>query len=656
MTHMDGKGMNILEENVKRLKELFPEIVTEGKVDFDTLRQVLGDYVEEDKEAYSFTWSGKGKALRHSQTPSTGTLRPAKKESKDWDTTQNLYIEGDNLEVLKLLQKSYFGRIKMIYIDPPYNTGKDFVYEDDFRDSIKNYKELTGQVDGAGRALSTNPETSGRYHRDWLNMMYPRLRLARNLLTEDGVIFISIDDVEQANLRVLCNEVFGEQNFIGTTVRASSPSQNVGKHMSIMHDYALVYLKDIDSSQGGWSVKKNNAGEFELRAKRLLSQGLTSDEIRTELRALTKYPRFYDFDHYVECDESGVHQHVSMGGVKSGNTETQILHPITKKAVNMPLGGWRYKEEELLRLVANNEVYFGDDDTVIPRRKLYLHDYLTQLPKGISFFDTQEDVQFLQDEGIPFDFPKPTRYLMYFCEMINDSSSIVLDFFSGSATTAHAVMQLNAEDGGKRKFIMVQLPEPTDKNSEAFKAGYSTISDIGKERIRRAGELVKKQAIKAWNEADIEQRQQMKNPDELDIGFKVFKLDSSNLIKWNPDRENIEASLLGYVDNLEPGRTEEDLLYEVMLKLGADLTWPIETHKVGTQTIYSVGFGALMVCLSDHITTEVADAMVRLKDEMKPETWKVVFKDSGFADDMAKTNIKETLKCAGLPEDAFTTL
>ncbi len=634
MTHMDGKGMNILEENIKRLKELFPEIVTEGKVDFDMLRQVLGDYVEEDKEAYSFTWSGKGRALRHSQTPSSGTLRPAKEESKDWDSTQNLYIEGDNLEVLKLLQKSYFGRIKMIYIDPPYNTGKDFVYEDDYRDSIKNYKKLTGQLDSEGKSVTTNPETSGRYHRDWLNMMYPRLRLAKNLLKDDGVIFISMDDNEVTNLRKLCDEVFGENNFITELVRKTKTmTGDEGSGVNLQHEYVMVYSKDV---------------------RKLFLLG--------ELKDFTNYSN-PDNDvngEWVTADPSA----------RSGGTTTSfpITNPITGQVDYPPIGRyWAFSEQTLKGYIESGRVKFRAEKT--SGRSFVFKRYKKDLssmnnPVDSLFFTSNEflnevgtrENKILFDGTIYFDYPKPEVLVRKLTQFGTDKDSIILDFFSGSATTAHAVMQINAEDGGNRKFIMVQLPEETDPKSEACQAGYHNICEIGKERIRRAGELVKKQALEAWNAAGMEQRQQMKNPDELDIGFKVFKLDSTNLIKWNPDRENLEASLLDYVDNLEPGRSEEDLLYEVMLKTGIDLSWPIETYDAKGKTIYSIGLGALMVCLSNQVSPQVAEEMVRLKAQLQPETWKVVFKDSGFADDMAKTNIKETLKNAGLADDAFTTL
>lgn len=638
MTHMDGKGMNILEENIKRLKELFPEIVTEGKVDFDTLRQVLGDYVEEDKEAYSFTWSGKGAALRHSQTPPTGTLRPAKEESKDWDTTRNLYLEGDNLEVLNILQRAFFGRIKLIYIDPPYNTGNDFVYKDDYRNSIQKYKEMTNQLDTSGRSTTTNPETSGRYHRDWLNMMYPRLRLARNLLTEDGSIFISIDDNEVHNLQKVCSEVFGEENYVGCITRATGTTtgQDAAKIGSSL-DYLLVFRKTDEFSLGGIALSEDDENRFRFEDEKgkysVLQLRKTGNADRREDRPNMYYP--------VESPDGKEVYPIGPGGYESR---------------------WRFGRDTYQQYCDENLVVWlpSRSGEILPYVKYYLDGRIKQVSNLWTDIDGNKkgslELKELLGKKV-FDNPKPIDMLLRILEVsgVRDSD-VILDFFSGSASTAHAVLKKNAEDNVKLRYIMVQFPEITSGSSEARIAGYTTISAIGKDRICRAGESVKKQAIEAWNAADMEQRQQIMNPDELDIGFKVFKLDSTNLIKWNPDRENLEASLLGYVDNLEPGRSEDDLLYEVMLKMGADLTWPVEVHKAGNQIIYSIGFGALMVCLSDRITTEVADAMVRLKEEMKPETWKVVFKDSGFADDMAKTNIKETLKCAGLPEDAFTTL
>lgn len=413
-----------------------------------------------------------------------------REESKNFDTTENLYIEGDNLEALKLLQKDYNNKIKMIYIDPPYNTERKFIYNDTFRNKRK--KECR--------------------HSGWLNMLYPRLKLARDLLSEDGVIFISIDDNEVNNLKKICDEIFGESNFIGETVRVSSSTQNISKYISIMHDYTLIYCKNKLDNNDDWKVPKNNVEEFERRARKLINSNLSSDEISKELRALVKYPRFYDFDHYYYCDEQGVFRTGPIGGVQSGNTTTEIIHPITKKPCKMPKGGWRYKESEIERLVNENKLYFGSDENIILQTKLYLHDYLMQIPKGINFFDTQSDVRFLYDIGIPFDFPKPIEYIIYLAKMIQDKEALILDFFSGSATTAHAVIKLNAEDGGNRKFIMVQLPEECTEKSEARKAGYENICEIGKERIRRAGDKI------------VEENKDKEGIENLDIGFKVIKI------------------------------------------------------------------------------------------------------------------------------------
>ena len=350
MEKLESTSLDITKDNIERIKEMFPNAVTEGKIDFETLRVLLGSEVDEKKERFQFTWPGKTDSIKLAQLPSSATLRPCKEKSKDWETTQNLYIEGDNLEVLKQLQKTYYGRIKMIQIDPPYNTGGDFVYEDDFKNTINKYKEQTAQNS------RSNPETSGRYHTDWLNMIYPRLVLARNLLSDDGVIMISIDDHEDNHLRNICDEIFGSNNFIAHTVRVSSPTQNMTKFISVMHDYTLIYCKNKDMIEGEWRVPKNNVDEFESRARKLYKQGLSEERIAEELRALTKYPRFYDFDHYNYCDSRGVFRAGPIGGVQSGNTTTQILHPITHKPCKMPKGGWRYKEEAINELIKEDNL------------------------------------------------------------------------------------------------------------------------------------------------------------------------------------------------------------------------------------------------------------------------------------------------------------
>ncbi|GBU24686.1 hypothetical protein R83H12_01320 [Fibrobacteria bacterium R8-3-H12] len=488
---MDGFSLNTKQNNLETLRELFPHIFSEGKLDLEKFKAAFHDDIDFANERYTLNWAGKSDAFKILQEGTTATLKPQPELSVNFDTTENVFIEGENLEVLKILQKSYYGKIKCIIIDPPYNTGSDsFIYPDRFKENLEAYEKRVGERDEEGYLMKEglfrkNSRENGHYHSNWLNMMLPRLFLARNLLRDDGVIFVHIDDNEVHNLRLLMNEIFGEENFVAQLVRASSPTQNIANFISVMHDYTFVYCKNKELNGGNWLVKKNNADEYQKRAKDLIKRDLSKQDIKKELKELVKYPRFFDFDHYYECDEKGVYQTVSMGGVDKGNTKTEILHPLTKKKVKLPQGGWRYKENELLRLVANNEIDFGENEEVIPRKKLYLNDYLEQIPKGIGFYDTQADVRFLKDNNLYFDFPKPVEYIKYLMTMINDKSAIVLDFFAGSATTAHAVLDLNKEDGGSRKFILVQLPELCDESSEAYKAGYRSIADISRERIRR---------------------------------------------------------------------------------------------------------------------------------------------------------------------------
>ncbi|RLP85949.1 site-specific DNA-methyltransferase [Geobacillus stearothermophilus] len=628
MEKLDGKSMDIVKANIEALKQLFPEVVTEGKIDFEKLKLILGEEIETRNEKYEFTWHGKTQAMKLAQTPSTGTLRPDKASSKNWDTTENLYIEGDNLEVLKLLQKSYFGKIKMIYIDPPYNTGKDFVYKDDFRDNIKNYKEITQQTTKA------NTETSGRYHTDWLNMMYPRLKLARNLLTDDGVIFISIDDTEVANLRKILDEIFGENNFIASITRNTNSSKNQSLFVSVSHDYCLIYARDISvlstkHAENKWSVPKNNIEEYKRKIEELKNLGLSNEQITEELKQLTKYPRFIDFVNYWYVDERGVYRKGDLGGVKNGNM-TPIINPLTGKEDPVPPGGFRYSPEKLNELIKENRIHFHTDGS-LPTIKRYLDENLTQRPKSIMSDDQRPDNALLKEFNTPFDNPKQLAFMKRILS-VGDKDSIILDFFSGSATTAHAVMQLNAEDGGNRKFIMVQLPEKTDEKSEAYKAGYKNICEIGKERIRRAGEKIVQETGKT----------------DLDIGFKVFKLDSSNVKTWDPDFDNLEQTLFDLQDNIKEDRTKEDLLYEILLKIGLPLTTPIEEIDYNGKTIYNVAYGSVLVCLEDDIDLDIVQEMMKYQSEHMPP--KVIFKESGFISDAVKTNAIQTLKKHGITD------
>jgi adenine-specific DNA-methyltransferase len=620
---LNGKTPDLAEENIEKLRHIFPDIFIEGKIDFEKFRQVLGDYIETSKERYNFTWNGKAKALRLAQTPSLGTLRPCKEESKDWDTTENLYIEGDNLEVLKLLQKSYHSKVKMIYIDPPYNTGKDFVYPDNFTDSIENYKRITGQVDDEGKSISSNSETSGRYHTDWLNMMYPRLRLARNLLTDDGVIFISIDDNEVDNLKKICNEVFGEDNFVCTFNRKGSGGRQDSKYFAVVHEYILCFVKNVDQFISGKEQKKDDTYPFydEKRKQKYKTQLLRKwgENSKRSDRPNLFFP-------IIDPDGNALYPMLS-------DTEEGCWRwSKTKMAEEIKDGRVEFKKKDG-KWVAYEKVFEPLDKT--QNTKLY-----TTWIDNIGSSSGASLIKNLFNDKI-FDYPKPVELIEKVINLANvQNDSIILDFFSGSATTAHAVMQLNAEDGGNRKFIMVQLPEPCDEKSEAYKAGYKNICEIGKERIRRAGEKIKEEkGLEAQN---------------LDIGFKVLKLDNSNIRKWQPDYENLERSLVDYIDNYVAGRTELDVVYEIMLKLGLDLTYQVDEFVIADKKVYSIGYGMLLICLDNEITTAIAHGILELVKKLAPETTRVVFKDNGFKTDSNKTNIKEILKCGGIAE--FITL
>jgi len=614
MNKLDGKSLDIVSENVEKLKELFPEVFSEGKIDFTKLEEELGKFIDKEQEKYNFTWHGKQNAKKIAQTPSTGTLRPSKEDSKDWDTTQNLYIEGDNLEVLKLLQKSYHKQVKMIYIDPPYNTGKDFVYKDNFKDNIKNYLELTGQVDSEGNRLSTNSDTSGRYHSDWLSMMYPRLKLARNLLKDDGVIFISIDDNEVANLRKVCDEIFGEDNFVANIIweKTFSPI-NLKKHFSESHDFIIAYAKNIEKAS---------------------CNGLLRDE-----NSLKGYKN-------PDNDERGLWTSgdLSVGPVIKEKIY-EIITPSGRKVLPPDGYCWRLTKDRFEEFKKDNRIWFGEKGDNVPRIKRFLSEVKNTITpmtvwKYKDVGHSQEAKQRLKelfDDKSYFDYPKPVTLINRILELYTNPNDLILDFFSGSATTAHAVMQLNAEDNGKRKYICVQIPEPTDEKSEAYKAGYKNICEIGKERIRRAGEKIKED-----------------NPDKdlsnLDIGFKVFKLDSSNIKKWDSDFDNLEQNLMDATENIKPDRTSQDLLYEILLKYGLDLTLPIEEKTIDGKKIFIIGYGALVVCLDEDITTDIVEAIAKLKGEYETLIMRVVFKDSSFNNAVVKTNAIQILKQYGIDE------
>ena len=602
-----------VQDNISRIAELFPECITEVKtqrgrikhsVDFDKLRQLLSsDIVEGNEERYQFTWPDKRKAILAANAPINATLRPCPEESVDFDTTQNLYIEGDNLDVLKCLKETYLHKVKMIYIDPPYNTGNDFVYEDNFAESAAEYLANSGQFDEQGNRLVTNTESNGRFHTDWLNMIYPRLKVARDLLTEDGVIFISIDDNEAKNLKNITDEVFGERNFLAQVVweRAYSPI-NLMKHFSPSHDYILCYAKNIDFA---------------------VCHGIgRSDEANG---------RYSNPDN----DPRGVWK---ASDLSVGPAVQENIYPITTpsgRVVEPPAGrSWRLSRKAFRERLEDNRIWFGPNGDNVPAMKRFL----SELRKtGITPMTIWKYTEVDHSQGATqklaqlfngkkyFDYPKPVSLIERCLQLYSDKDSLILDFFSGSATTAHAVMQLNAEDGGNRKFIMVQLPELTDEKSEAYKAGYKNICEIGKERIRRAGAKIK---------ADSPLTTQ-----NLDTGFRVLKLDSSNMkeVFYSP-KETSQLELFTLVDNVKDDRTSEDLLFQVMLELGATLDSKIEESKVDGKTIYNVGDGYLVACFDQDVSDDVVKAIAKMQPTY------AVLRDTGMADDATATNFEQIFK------------
>lgn len=637
----DSQSMDIVENNIQQLKELFPDVFAEGKINFDRLQEVLGNYVVTDEDHYNFTWHGKRQAGRLAQTPSTGTLRPCKEESVDWDTTQNLFIEGDNLEVLKLLQKSYHRKIKMIYIDPPYNTGNDFVYEDDFKDGVKNYLEVTGQLDSEGKKVGTNSSSAGRYHTNWLNMMYPRLKLARNLLRDDGVIFISIGEQEVHNLRKACDEIFGETNFIGCAGRISKKANNQGDYWAPNFDYLLTYSKNREFCApffGG--INYSNYTEIESDGPR---KGEKYQLVRLYMTSLDPMRGCNNQRYYIECPDGSFV--IPPGEIFPEKLEDGAFIP--PQSGKDKVWRWSYKsylekkDKIVVRKVKSSNLVNQNGEQVFWNVyvKTYLQDVInnsTSTPNNfIEDHINQSASHELNALGIPFDFAKPSSLIKFLSETCGvQKDDTILDFFSGSASTADAVIQLNSEDNGNRKYILVQLPEPTKEDSDENKAGFKNIADIGKERIRRAAKKIKEE-----------------NPlFSGDLGLKVFKLDTSNIKMWEAGFDTLKEDLLNAVDYIKQDRSSDDVLFELLIKYGLDLTVPIETRTISGKTVYSIGLGALVVCLDKDVSMDVVNGIGALKEELKPEIMRVVFKDNGFKDDVVKTNALQTLKRFGIED------
>lgn len=618
MDKLRMQSSNGVEDNITKIAQLFPDCVTEtvdersGQpkhlIDFEKLKQNLSDSVMSERaERYQFTWPDKSKAILLANSPVNATLRPCREDSVDFDNTQNLYIEGDNLDVLKCLKETYLHKVKMIYIDPPYNTGNDFVYEDDFAQSSEEYLANSEQFDEQGNRMFTNAESNGRFHTDWLNMIYPRLKVARDLLTDDGVIFISIDDNEEKNLRNICDEIFGAENRIETIVwknKYGAGAYTVG--FISVHEYVLCYSKKKISNITSELDEEGQAVYSKKDEKYAIRGGYMTQPLMTN----------------------------SLGN------RPNLMYPIEYKGVSIyPRKQWVWSQERLQNAINNNEVEFNlqKDGTYSVRSKAYLRDENGKMRRGkpLSLMtgpfnqEGTKEIRSLFEGKSIFDFTKPTQLIKKFLSLqINDSDDtdfIVLDYFSGSATTAHAVMQLNSEDGGNRKFIMVQLPEKTDEKSEAFKAGYKNICEIGKERIRRAGKKIKEESPLTTQ--------------DLDTGFRVLKLDSTNMqdIYYSP-KDISQADLFSQVDNVKPDRTGEDLLFQVMLELGATLDSKIETTTVAGKTIYNVAEGYLVACFDPDVTDEVVKAIA----QMQPAY--AVLRDTSMKDDSTATNFEQIFK------------
>lgn len=611
MNKLDMESKDIVDENIQKISELFPNVIVEsdtGKtIDFDMLKQELSkDIVEGVKEKYQLTWPGKKEAIVNANIPSKSTLRPLKEKSVDFDNTQNIYIEGDNLEVLKILQESYLNKIKCIYIDPPYNTGNDFIYNDKFKKDIDEELLESGQVDEEGNRMVTNNQSNGRFHSDWLSMMYPRLKLARNLLTDDGVIFISIDDNEIDNLKKICDEIFGENNFVATFIwKKTSNPNSTSNNIGIEHEYIILYSKNYNYKLNFLPLKDFdlnkyiNLDEFELTRGKYKLVGLNKTGTVNDLRPNLMY---------------------------------DIVAP--DGAIIKPRPRWRWSKEMFENGIKEKRIVFKENNG---KWTVYYKQYLNEDNKGKAIERGNLIKTILDDSGRTtdgtlevnnllgkgyFDFPKPSTLIKKIIYISTNCDDIVLDFFSGSATTAHAVMQLNSEDNGNRKYIMVQLPEKCEENSEAYRNGYKTICEIGEERIRRAGAKIKE-------ETNV----------DIDYGFRVYKTDTTNMkdVYYIPD-DLEQGDLLEFESNIKEDRTTDDLLTQVILDLGLSLDLNIEEKMIGKNKVYYVAGNSLVACFDDKIDIDIVDKICEC------EPYKVVFKDSAFRTDNDKINLEERFK------------
>ncbi|MCO7643285.1 site-specific DNA-methyltransferase [Pseudomonas sp. S 311-6] len=654
----EAQSADLVAANIEQLKALFPELITEGAngvaVNVDVLKALVGDATVTDAdEKYGLNWHGKRRARQLALTPSTGTLRPCPEDSVDWDTTKNLMIEGDNLEVLKLLQKSYAGKVKLIYIDPPYNTGKDFVYPDTYQDCVKNYLELTGQLTGGAKA-STNTETSGRFHTTWLNMMYPRMKLAHGLLRDDGLLVVHIDEHEVHSLVLMLREIFGDENEIGVAVWDKRNPKGDARGIAYQHESIVIFAKNAEILFERSPLKraKRNAQRMLDAAAEALERGNSIEEANELYRAWIKEQEGLSGGEamYDRIDKDGrVYRLVSMAWPNKKKAPDEyflpLKHPKTGLECPVPERGWRNPPETMARLMSEGRIQFGVDESTQPQRIYFLEENMFENVPSILPYGGSDDL-LLKSLGIPFDQPKPMEFIASVLSWCSGGKDIVLDFFAGSGTTGHAVMELNVRDGGERRFVLVQLPEPLDGERKEQASAFTlcqelgkpyNISEITKERLRRAASKIKSS-----------------NPQyQGDLGFRVFKLDSSNLHAWDASAGQLERDLLASVEHIKADRTPMDLLYEVILKFGLDLCVPAEVRNTSEKQLYIVGGGVIMAYFGEKIGNEdverIANAIMDARREFNPAGEIVcLFRDSGFLDDVAKLNLSAILAQNGI--------
>ena len=636
LNEMSGKTLDIEKQNIEKLKELFPEIVTEDKIDFDKFRVIFGDEIETSSERYSFTWNGKSESIKLTQQPSTGTLRPDKDKSKDWETTENLYIEGDNLEVLKLLQKSYSNKIKLIYMDPPYNTGTDIIYPNDFSSDLEEYLKFTNQKDNEGLAFMTNTESNGRYHTEWVDMMYARISLSKNLLTDNGALVLSIDHNELANLIKISDEIFGENNRIAIITVVHKPEgRNQARYFGPSNEFLLVYAKNqpkfdlrnvaVDEDEIKKYNKKDEKGLYRLKNFIRLSDG--------KYATRESKPNFW-YPLYVDKNTKEV-------SVEELNNSVQV-YPITESGIERT---WKTTKE-----TANNRINKGDIVATEINGKYTIYEKLRENQVFKTHWINKKYHAYHYGTKVlddllgfkSFDFPKSLYLMKDIVKMFTEQNDIILDLFSGSATTAHATLLQNVEDGMDRKFILTQIPESITDDNPSYKEGFRKITDIGQKRIDLAGKQI-------LNEKPDLNKQ-------LDTGFKVYKLDSSNIKKWNVDSNDIESSLFAMENNFVEGRSRTDIVYEVLLKLGLNLNTSFEEITIEGSTIYDVALGNVYIVLGDSITKEAANYLAEKQKEYENENPSAVFNDNGFKNDNEKLNVIEILKNNGFNEEQLMSI